>query len=103
MLNEAPVDQPERPQLSEQEMLAVVDELAERLDRRRRIEMAGLVAALVVVITGLVAALWAIGTWGQDGHLAWLLFIPLAAAGIVLKISGARAKRAMRQGLSPDQ
>ena len=84
------------PQLTEDELRIVVDELAARLERRKRIEIRGLLLAVAVILVGMVWAFWAMGTW-PERQLGWLLFIPLALGGLIIKASTALASRSMRR------
>ncbi|HVK73199.1 MAG TPA: hypothetical protein VM734_07745 [Kofleriaceae bacterium] len=61
--------------------------------RRRKIELVGYLAAAVLLLVGMVLALWFYGSASQGTFVAWVFLIPLALAGLVMTLVGRLARR----------
>lgn len=58
--------------------------LLEASIRRRKVELIGYVTAAMVLLIGMVIALYAFGAADQDQFVGWVFLAPLAAAGVIL-------------------
>lgn len=67
--------------------------LLERAIKRRRIQLIGYAAALVVLLAGQVGALAYYGTTEPGQFVGWIFFIPFLLVGIVFYVFGAWANR----------
>ncbi len=65
-----------------------------RLEKRRKINLAGYLLALVVMITGLVGGLAYMGGAAKGEFRGWILVVPLALIGLIFWVFGRWAKRA---------
>jgi hypothetical protein len=59
---------------------------------RRKVELIGYVAAVVVLLLGMVVALYAYGARGGGMSGAWIFLVPLALAGVVMMVVGRIAR-----------
>jgi hypothetical protein len=67
-------------------------EVIERVERRRKIMLAGYLVALVVLVGGQLGALYIVGTM-PGRFMAWLFFIPFALVGATLWLFGRLSRR----------
>jgi peptidoglycan/LPS O-acetylase OafA/YrhL len=65
----------------------------ERVERRRRITLAGYLVALVVLLGGMACAFYVYGTAPRDGFWGWVFLIPFGLVGGVLLLFGRIARR----------
>ena len=68
--------------------------LLEASIRRRKIELVGYLAAAVVLLLGMVIAIYAYGAAAQGRFVGWVFILPLALAGLVMIAVGRAARRA---------
>lgn len=61
----------------------LVDMLEESM-RRRKIELAGYIAAALVLLVGMVIAMYAFGRASHRQFAGWYLLLPLAASGVMM-------------------
>lgn len=79
-------------QLSPEEAQRFVD-ILEKAIRRRRIQLAGYLLSLVVLLLGMFAALVYVGRSGEGQFVGWVFLLPLLATGVVLVVFGKWANR----------
>lgn len=68
--------------------------LLEASIRRRRIEMWGYIAAAIVMLLGMVVALYIYGRAGRDEFIGWVFLLPLGLAGLTMIIVARWARAA---------
>jgi hypothetical protein len=68
--------------------------LLEASIRRRKIELVGYLAAAVVLLLGMVIAIYAYGAAAEGRFVGWVFILPLALAGLVMIAVGRAARRA---------
>jgi hypothetical protein len=59
--------------------------------RRRRIELYGYIGAAVVLLVGMVVALYIYGATDHGNFMSWIFLIPMGLAGGVMWLVGRRA------------
>ena len=88
-----------------QEQLDALVAAIDRVERRRKIMLAGYLVALVLLVGGQVAAFYLVATAPEDRFLAWVFLVPFALVGGVLwlfgRIARPRAKDDQRSGTGP--
>jgi hypothetical protein len=87
-------------QLSPEEAQFFLDKL-ERAIRKRKIQLTGYLAAMVVWLIGMVTALYVYGSSPEGTFVGWVFIIPFAAVGIILVAFGRLSERAARADLPP--
>jgi hypothetical protein len=85
-------------QLSPEEAQYFLDKL-ERAIRKRKIQLTGYLAAMVVWLIGMVTALYVYGSSPEGTFVGWVFIIPFAAVGIILVAFGKWSERAARADL----
>lgn len=60
--------------------------------RRRKIELIGYLAAAVVLLLGMVIAIYLFGRSDGTWFVGWVFLVPLAAAGLVMMFVGRLAR-----------
>ena len=65
----------------------------ERVERRRKIMLAGYLVSLVVLLGGMAGAFYVYGTSPRDQLWGWVFLIPFGAVGAVLWLFGRIARR----------
>ena len=85
--------QDEGGQLSPEEM-AVLARAVERIARRRKLQLIGYTLALLVMIVGMVAALYVYGVTPRGRFVGWVFFVPFLLVGLILWIFGRWARKA---------
>lgn len=68
--------------------------LLEASIRRRKIELVGYLAAAVVLLVGMVIAIYAYGAAAEGRFVGWVFILPLALAGLVMIAVGRAARKA---------
>lgn len=68
--------------------------LLEASIRRRRIEMWGYIAAAIVMLVGMVFALYLYGRAGGDSFVGWVFLLPLGLAGLTMMLVARWARAA---------
>lgn len=58
--------------------------LLEASIRRRKVELIGYIAAAVVLLIGMVIAVYAYGKAAHGQFIGWVFLAPLAAAGVIM-------------------
>jgi hypothetical protein len=87
------------------EKAAELVEMLETSLRRRKVELWGYIGAAVVMLVGMVVALYIYGSSDPDSFRTWIFLIPMGLAGLVMWIVGRWADadrkkaKARRQGL----
>jgi hypothetical protein len=89
-------------QLSPEEATYFLDKL-ERAIRKRKIQLGGYLAAMVVWLFGMVWALFYYGAQPEGTFVGWVFIIPFGAVGLVLVLFGKWAERASRAPAAPPQ
>ena len=82
-------------QLSPEEAGYFLDKL-ERAIRKRKIQLGGYLAAMVVFLFGMVWALFYYGAQPEGTFVGWVFIIPFAGVGAILVLFGKWAERAAR-------
>lgn len=75
------------------EQIAILERAIARVARKRSILLAGYVISLVVLIGGMLGALYVFGRAPSGRFIGWVFFAPLAAVGVILWAFGLWAKR----------
>jgi peptidoglycan/LPS O-acetylase OafA/YrhL len=83
------------------EKAAALVEMLETSLRRRRIELAGYIAAAVLLLVGMVVALYIYGSSDHGDFVGWIFLIPLALAGLVMVLVGRFADRGRKKAAPP--
>jgi len=67
--------------------------------RRRKIELYGYVAAAVVMLVGMVVALYIYGATDHGNFMSWIFLVPMALGGAVMWFVGrwSNSKRIVRK------
>jgi len=82
----------EEPRISQEQidrLIAAID----KVERKRKIMLAGYLIAAVVLILGQVGAFWVFATARSGVFVGWVFFIPFAFVGSVLWAFGKWAAR----------
>jgi hypothetical protein len=87
-------------QLSPDEAQYFLDKL-EAAIRKRKIQLGGYLAAMLVWLVGMVFALFYYGAAPEGTFVGWVFIIPFAAVGLVLVLFGKWATRAGSPPLPP--
>lgn len=58
--------------------------LLEASIRRRKVELIGYIAAAVVLLIGMVIAMYTYGRAAHGQFIGWVFLVPLAAAGVIM-------------------
>jgi peptidoglycan/LPS O-acetylase OafA/YrhL len=78
------------------ERAAELVHMLEQSLHRRKIEMIGYLAAAIVLLIGMVVALYVFGTSGGSSFIGWVFLVPLALAGLVMIVVGRVARSTKR-------
>src|SRR5262245_960107 len=84
--------------LSPEEAQYFLDKL-ERAIRKRKVQLTGYLAAMVVWLIGMVTALYVYGSSPEGTFVGWVFIIPFAAVGIILVAFGKLSERVARADL----
>jgi hypothetical protein len=82
----------DKPKLSQEEVDRLIAAL-QRVERKRKIILAGYLLAVLVLIGGEVVALYIFGTAAPGAQVAWVFFIPFALVGLIFWLIGRATKR----------
>src|SRR6185503_3761454 len=85
-------------QLSPEEAQYFLDRL-ERAIRKRKIQLTGYLAAMLVWLIGMVTALYVYGSSPEGTFVGWVFIVPFAAVGIILVAFGRWSERVARADL----
>jgi peptidoglycan/LPS O-acetylase OafA/YrhL len=83
------------------ERAAELVHMLEQSMRRRKIELVGYLAAAVVLLVGMVVALYVFGTAHGNSFIAWVFLVPLTLAGLVMIVVGRVARRKRARPVHP--
>ena len=82
----------EEPRLSEEQIERLVAAI-EKAERKRRIMLAGYLAALLLLVLGQLGAFLIYAASPPGSFLGWVFFVPFTAVGIVIWAFGRWARR----------
>jgi hypothetical protein len=83
------VTEPKIPQAQIDALIAAI----EKVERRRKLMLAGYLASLVVLLGGMAGAFYVYGTAPRDQFWGWVFLLPFALVGGVLWLFGRLARR----------